>query len=350
MTTPFDQLSRVLIVGQRTPLKQRLQEEANATAFIDDHNTWVESLSDDNPMKEKLRATRTINLQARGEGEHPLSDISADAIRQQIGDLEVLKSPTADSSVISEKVAALLDGYTLLTKCLRLKVIFRARRNSSRSEFTNITELWYPKPEYVTTIGRANKISSPMFYCAQDFDIALTELHPKVGETITVLESEVIDPEHFPRTAQVGVTELTSKHIRAFAYTLDEHMTLSGHLIRPGYSEKNALLHGYSLREFTQVVKDGAEYLYNITAQISEAILREHGVEGLCYPSIAAEYRGVNLALEPKTVDDTYRPVGCLELHIEQLAPLRYKLLRRARSIERSGEIIWDGAVARSLA
>jgi hypothetical protein len=75
---------------------------------------------------------------------------------------------------------------------------------------------------------------------------------------------------------------------------------------QPGKEDEILLVAEYFAEEFSKQVGDNERYKYKISNLFSE-ILYERGAQGIIYPSVKGEGRGFNVALTPKTVDNSMK-------------------------------------------
>src|SRR5436309_1657221 len=100
--------------------------------------------------------------------------------------------------------------------------IFRARAGFWES----VVDLWCPLPERVAKLGRANDIGKAVFYCSDSLETAVFEMRPRIGDLITVVRHEVVDPCLCPTVLGLGVEEkidqysTDSRHIPCLMKTL----------------------------------------------------------------------------------------------------------------------------------
>lgn len=96
----------------------------------------------------------------------------------------------------------LLQGYPYL---LELKEHYRARANLGNNLYKNVRDLWYPKPEHVTSLGRANEIGRPLFYRADSENTAFIEVAGALGESYTIMRCVLQDRERVPTVVELDV-------------------------------------------------------------------------------------------------------------------------------------------------
>ena len=71
-----------------------------------------------------------------------------------------------DSSIqdITMKLGHIIQPFLINLIGAEFETLYRARINKFPDKlYTNLSELWYPKPEHVIKLGRFNKINDPIF-------------------------------------------------------------------------------------------------------------------------------------------------------------------------------------------
>jgi len=122
-------------------------------------------------------------------------------------------------------------------------------------------------------------------------------------------------------------------------------------------SQTNSILHQYLTKEFVKDVPGGSEAEYKITSTIARILINEPEtisddgsvvsdvkIDGIAYPSIAANKFGANVALTTESADRLYRPVSCEVNRVEKAHDrLHYTLgtLCWSESIQADGTIKW---------
>lgn len=147
--------------------------------------------------------------------------------------------------------------------------LFRSRIFKSKPLPSELSEYSYP-PVGVTTIGRANRINSPIFYASAGGPTTFVEARAQKGDILAVSEfrchSEIMLQE-------IGFIRNESSH-----------------------SELEKSMHEL----FTQ---DG-DGLYEYSSCIAHHLMGGEQIHGLTYPSIISNNSSQNVALKPSFVDE----------------------------------------------
>src|SRR6266542_3581862 len=133
-------------------------------------------------------------------------------IQKRIAALNKVKLDRVTDRDIERQLRSLLGmGYVTRPLYLNKPTVYRVRANRDGKSFNTVQDLWHPKPEFVKRRGRCNEAKSPVFYCADSDMTAIIELHPEVGDLLTVLEVGLKDPKSQPLVMTVGIHEFTAK-------------------------------------------------------------------------------------------------------------------------------------------
>lgn len=291
---------------------------------------------------------------------YTLTKILKKRIDEAARNIRKLKLDRVNEDHLTEQVRALLKiGY--VSRCLYLNKgkVYRVRSNKDGKLFENVRDLWWPPPEAVKERGRLNRIGQSVFYCSDREDTAVLEKRPVQGEILTILECDLIDPEVQPFVTEVGIHEYPGKFNPKYGGTpQDQDLQLKEFTRREGIQETNPLLRNFLVSEFQKTVEPGRDYEYKITIAISDILLNEPelvdndgklvpgvSLDGLSYPSIAAESKGVNVALKTDAADRLYKAVSCRVSRVERVInAARYELaeLISSESIADDGTINWE--------
>jgi hypothetical protein len=89
---------------------------------------------------------------------------------------------------IEAKIGYIIQPFLVHIIGAEFETLYRARINKNPDKFyTNLSEVWYPSPQYVTKLGRFNKINESVFYASVHHLGALFECQPKHGDVITIV-------------------------------------------------------------------------------------------------------------------------------------------------------------------
>lgn len=281
-------------------------------------------------------------------------------INRRIRALRNLNLVTVDERYLEGQVRELLNiGYVARPLIVNASIAFRVRINDGERLFTNTKELWHPPPQYITAKGRVNDVGESVFYYSDSENTAVIEKRPELGDILTVLEAELIDPNKQPRVMVLGIHEYTAQSNPNYGGTPPQYDAKQKQFTdREGISKTNPLLQAYLTKEFMRQVSPGNEQEYKITIAIAKILmnepelLNEDGsrvegvtVDGFAYPSIASNNLGANVALRTDSADQLYKPVAATVYQVEEKRDeTHYTVgkLKWSTSIEEDGTINWN--------
>jgi len=240
-----------------------------------------------------------------------------------------------------------IGGYTVAIKYITTEnLLYRGR--VCRGRPSTIDEVSYPPPERVTSLGRANRVGQPMFYCCRGAFPVFFEIHVREGDMIAVSEWAVSEP-------------LWMHNLGFHPETLEQ----LGGPIRPSFSSpipretnRNERLRRAMSMAFTARVLQGDEHLYKETIAINELLFdraspipaRDHGgpsdrrAAGTVYPTVQMRGLADNIAVEPEFVDRYLRIRSVRYVQVEGVdhVQLAYNFLTVAHADTFVGRmIIW---------
>lgn len=212
---------------------------------------------------------------------------------------------------IENMLSKLILGHLRIIYKLSPEALVRGRPNKDNEVFTNKTDLWYPDwekiPKEKHKFGRCNDKGEYVFYASTETDTTICELQLTEGDYFTLADFIPRKPKLDAILQVIGIKEL-SKTREEYEKVFHEHY----YKIKkdsPEDYEKNILIDDFLGRQFTQIVSEEEDWKYKITIAITHILLSNPETDGLIYPSIAANAKGVNFALKPKIVDDNLRIV-----------------------------------------
>jgi hypothetical protein len=281
-------------------------------------------------------------------------------IRRRINALRRLDLAIVKEDYLEQRVRELLNiGYVARPLLVNASKAYRVRLNDDGTLFTNTKDLWYPPAKYIKAKGRVNDVGESVFYYSDSENTAVIEKRPEAGDILTVLESELIDPDRHPLVMVLGIHEYTARSNPKYGGTPPEFDEKQKQFLeKEGISKTNPLLQAYLTEEFMRQVNPGKEHEYNITIAITKILmnepemLNEDGspavgitVDGFAYPSIAANNLGANVSLRTESADRLYRPVAATIYRVEEKKDdTHYTVgkLKWSTSIEADGTINWS--------
>lgn len=201
----------------------------------------------------------------------------------------------------------------------------------------NKTQLSYP-PTINAKLGRANLTGNSVFYCSGDPRATFFELGAKSGDTI-VLSKWIILNEIliFP----IGYSEQVFKSLlsnRECPIIVPPSVRAPNEIIK-----SNIKINEFFAEKFTQIITQGNEHHYNLTATIAETFMCTATECGLVYPTIAMRANTENFVLTKELVDQCLKLVMVKWCRIDEVNGLDYKLtiLECADNFNTNGEIKW---------
>ncbi len=214
-------------------------------------------------------------------------------------------------------------------------VFFRARQYSPSQSLRSKCDLWHPPSHAITSLGRANRIASPMLYLAQDGRTALFESRLLPGERvgvaeITIQRNCVLNLQH------VGAIDQFSAFDKKLA------AALSGFgFTKLGINNIN-LIHRLLGEEFMRDVTPGNEQDYAITVAIAEFLLSYPDSDGLVFPSKKSP-NDFNIALKPDAAEKKLSLTKCVDLEITDSTSqdITFRYINASREIQDDGTISW---------
>ncbi len=246
----------------------------------------------------------------------------------------------SDDEILCKKWRALLRYYDAINYDFSYDwPLWRARKCTDCSGFTNIAELNHPPPG-ITKVGRVNEAGAPVLYLSFNKFTAFREIEAEQGDYVHMVGYSMKRP-----LKAIIVGEIINVHKR-------------GQGLLPGKmsEEINKILNGLSLENgFSVVFMDaflagvlsdrnaGSDnYLHSRT--LCKVLLEKYkGIEAIHYPSVALE-GSMNLAIIPKAADEALKFMGTHVVLMEKQYDYglsRFRLLRYATNHFDNGAIDW---------
>lgn len=213
-------------------------------------------------------------------------------------------------------------------------------REGKLQEFTNEKEYWNPSKENIKWRGRCNDIKESMFYCSNEFEVAVSEVRPTMGDYVTVSVFKNIDfgdtkgKLYRFRMKPIGIDYLSK--IKGFKSCIDDS---SGKKRSKEFLKMDTFLDEL----FHEKVEEKENYKYKLSIAVTNIMLtntinqhgEEHSIHGLMYSSVARNFKGVNILLKPLPVNnyfflETAQTFKVIESNKEQIT---LQLKRNGRTI-----------------
>lgn len=184
-------------------------------------------------------------------------------------------------------------------------------REGKLEAFVNERDFWNPPESKIKWYGRCNDIGESMFYCSNEFEVAVAEVRPSIGKYITVCVFKNIDfgdtggrPYGF-RMKPIGIDYLSK--IESFTSCVKS----------PDRFERNEeyqKMDDFLDELFHEIVGDDENFKYKLSIAVTKIMLTktinqygvEHSMHGLMYASIIRNFRGVNILLKPQPVNNFF--------------------------------------------
>lgn len=273
-------------------------------------------------------------------------------VRDKINSIKKIDLGSTSCEQVVVALKELLEGYLLVRMPLN-SVVFRGRRNKLEkgkvTDFLKIKELSYnPKRKEIIKIGRANFIEQSVFYCSAKRETLVKELHPKKGDTVTILKWKIQNPKKL-KVIGFGFFDNDTFHVGGEKFKWGEHKKEI--LTKDCKSKKNQnieqrleinkIIDDFLNKEFRKKVCDGAsDDEYKITATLANIyIFNPNGtpLAGISYPSVAIGHEEHNYAFLPKFVDSCFTPIQCEKLEVVDNALISISSTKKFDD----GNIIW---------
>jgi len=263
--------------------------------------------------------------------------MTATEIEQKIKAIRALDLETTPFSEVHRRVRDLMIGYSTVSFPGRRLQLYRARTNPTKDNFLNVKELMYPPANLVKEFGRANDIGEPVLYCAGAAETAVLELHPFIGDEITIMEVEYDLSNQPGGVIGIGLSDKAilknpgkdivwgdyrNDSIGRFLYQYHPRQVEEKLLI-------NKLIDSFMDEEFRRKASRG-RWEYKITASVSKIYLNNpqtgNRLAAITYPSIAHDSYEINWAMNTGAAD-------------KALIPRRFKKIRIIDRTEKGGYI-----------
>ena len=271
--------------------------------------------------------------------------MTAEEIKERIEEIRNFDFVNIPFEEVFNKIRQLMiSGYKIRSFPGGHNFVYRARRTAER--INNLSQIWALNPTEVVQYGRANWLGFSVFYCADSYEVAIEEIHPKVGDLITIMRCRNVNARNmsaisfgFPDNSRLifsnGDSINLSDH-REAAFDMDEDSL-----------EKNKIIDSFFNSVFLdndKLICSYGDHRYKITAALAKMYFdnpnpNSHRLNCICYPSVSSRRNATNYAiindyaLEYLIVDGFW----CYEAHDETL-----KLISFASGVGIDETILWD--------
>jgi hypothetical protein len=127
-------------------------------------------------------------------------DVVASLQRARAMDVQSL-TPTQ----VDKRIGRIMDGYHTVVIKAQMNGLYRARKNHGDDPWQSVSDLWYPPAAVVRARGRFNEPGSSVFYACNRSTGAIYEIHPSVGDVITLLVARSKGPLADLDVAHIGL-------------------------------------------------------------------------------------------------------------------------------------------------
>ena len=292
---------------------------------------------------------------------HRLARIPYGDLRARIARARRMDVARLSGEQVFQRIGRLMDGYTTFQLPILLNGVFRARKNPASSPFDNTRDLWYPPASAITRRGRFNEEGESVFYACNKANGAFFELHPAVGDTMTLVIARTRESFVELPCAHIGLERCLAPELRRTreAALPRSSRNFNGFLRAHGISNRWLRVDDFLSEMATgEFPPDLEEDKYKITNAISKILFGAPEVEALNYPSVATHLKCVNLCMKPEVADRYFVPAECWMVRIEEerdslpgLEPsegqtfYRTTFLRKSLSIGEDGSIEWSNVL-----
>ncbi len=287
---------------------------------------------------------------------HMLRGVAAGDFTRRLMALRTLRPRLLSDEQVYERLKRALNGYVLNPVEYVGQALFRVRINNEDSAYEEASELWYPPAQFVQARGRFNGVGETLFYCCDSMDAAAVEVMLSEPATLTVLVAGLVNSSVLPKCVHIGLQHLRPhNNFRSnlpgglredFAFL----QSLERMRIKDRWLKLDELCANLAMK-----ICDGGDRddHYKITGALARYLLRME-CAGIMYPSVATEYKALNIAFKPDAADQLLFPAEAWMVYVEPAVgeitePLRghrklhrVKALRRSENISASGAISWS--------
>lgn len=275
-------------------------------------------------------------------------------LKERIRRARTLDLSAASDEVIEARIGKIMDGYQTNYLSVAMNGVFRARQNLGTTLYTNVSELWYPKPEFITRRGRFNEAGSPKFYVSNTARGAMFEVRLEVGRLVTILEARTKQPYVQFDTAHIGMEECRAPAMQQSgrARLLHSNPMFREQLRRANLEQKWLTVDNY-LSEMSRYLPlpDQEQLHYRVTNSIARTLFRIPNIAALQYPSIATNLSCINLCMLPWAADEYFYAAKAwlvsIDAERDQLPGTQkgvyygLRFLRCSNAIDSAGNIQW---------
>jgi hypothetical protein len=258
---------------------------------------------------------------------------------------------------VSNRIERIMDGYQTVVIKAQMNGLYRARKNVGEQLWHSAADLWYPPASAVHSRGRFNESGAPVFYACNRGPGAIYEVHPIVGDVITLLIVGTKEPFAELDCAHIGLERSLAPEVGEVPRDrmLRHNPRFQAMLEHYGISTKWLAVDEFlSEMATTLFPPDQEQDKYKITNAISRVLFKIPGVQALNYPSVATRLKSLNLCLPTEIADQYFVPSEAWTIRIEETATqlpglddehgpfYRTTFIRKSEAIDPDGRIHWS--------
>lgn len=200
----------------------------------------------------------------------------------------------------------------------------------------SLRDFGYP-PADLAPLGRANRESEPVLYCASTYDTALAETKSSVDDFVAVVSYRLT------QTISLNRVGYSRAAFDAHGWQSDGEGVLSpdfgSELVTPVHNALNATIG----RLFTAPVLTIEEY--RLSSEIAAVFMSGDELAGIVYPTVSRAGLDHNFAIKPVVADVCLTPVAVTLEQVVRVVDGLPKCLEvdKSRSFRDDGSIDWMG-------
>jgi hypothetical protein len=261
------------------------------------------------------------------------------------------------SQEVDRRIGRIMDGYRTVVIKAQMNGLYRARKNIGEEPWQSTSTLWYPPSSAVRNRGRFNEPGTSVFYACNRATGAIHEIHPTVGDVVTLLIARSKDRFAELDCAHIGLERSFAPEIGFVPRDrmLRTNPRFQAMLAHYGISQKWLLVDNFLSEMATTIFGPSEEQdKYKITNAIGRILFGIPEVHALNYPSVATKLVSLNLCLRPEIADQYFQPAEAWMIRLEgkvdrlpgvnENGPIfQITFIRRSEEIEpATGRIRWS--------
>ncbi len=262
---------------------------------------------------------------------------SINEIKKEIKRLNQLKTQSVSLDYLVSCYRKITENLITTSYGLRSRPDFDLCR-AQIGDHSNVSRLWYPPSQYVTSLGRMNEVNESMFYASYGANAqlgSLDEVGASVGDTVTQIFFQVSERYDL-------VDLLTLGHADEF-FSKNSIYDVEYQVHDLALRKKNEIIKNWVNKEFIKNISKGSEHRYKKTIAIAKSYFNGFDCNGIFFPSVASTAKCINLVLPPRVADKHLIPIKARVIEVigksDKGFALRY--IKDSLSIDADGTINW---------